>query len=102
MRLTLELDSNFFDGDAVLRGAAWESADVFLTEKVQIASGAPGRPLFSLRPYIPHIPPSETKIVISTPERYQRAVSVLSDAFPRLHARGALDLRVDALKTKTM
>ncbi|KAJ7652779.1 hypothetical protein DFH06DRAFT_533720 [Mycena polygramma] len=101
--LTLEFHATRFDTHLALP-EAWASIDTFLANNV-VSAVAAKRPPFSLRIFTSPLPTptnKDTQTMVSTLEKYERAVEVLTTGFPRLHALGALDLRLDALKMMMM
>ncbi|KAJ6505690.1 hypothetical protein C8R47DRAFT_1037645 [Mycena vitilis] len=97
--LTLEFQAARFDCTFALP-EAWSSIDTFLADTV-VSAAAAKRPPFSLRIVTTPLPPPANQViqtVVSTLDKYERAVKVMTTGFPRLHALGALEICVDALK----
>ncbi|KAJ7488554.1 hypothetical protein B0H11DRAFT_2406632 [Mycena galericulata] len=115
-RLTLELDAARLYLLAIPQ-VDWALADNFLADKLealcaskshsQLATAphpdteATNTPVpFSVLLLVPaRSPPIYKHTIIPTPEAHAQGVAALVAAFPRLFARGALDVRADALRT---
>ncbi|KAJ7481386.1 hypothetical protein B0H11DRAFT_2023665 [Mycena galericulata] len=115
-RLTLELDAARLYVLAIPQ-VDWAPADNFLADKLEaLCASKPHSQLattphpdveatntpvpFSVLLLVPaRSPPVYKHTIIPTPEAHAQGVAALAAAFPRLLARGALDIRADALKT---